>query len=235
MRIWDFHPGYLDRARLLSLHVEMHAIYSILSERKPGYSEHPEVRRWKRRLSALSHWHDLTAAEIELRGYEHRTPLGRKRSGEVSWPLESRENAPISQLMILKSKLTKAGTEGRIPIPKDAQDAWAQHKYSVLARDPALYRQIGQRVARDRTLSSELVSLLCRTLRRPTSAGRLRNAVEHVHGYLSDPGFRFAEEWNASPKETIRRVVQLARDSRITYLTRSTALSDFPWLSRDWS
>ncbi|MFW5896791.1 MAG: pyrimidine dimer DNA glycosylase/endonuclease V, partial [Bacillota bacterium] len=30
MRVWDIHPGYLDRGGLLGQHAEIHAVWSVL-------------------------------------------------------------------------------------------------------------------------------------------------------------------------------------------------------------
>jgi len=43
MRIWDINPGYLHDKSLLGEHRELHAIVSILSKNKKGYSRHPET------------------------------------------------------------------------------------------------------------------------------------------------------------------------------------------------
>ena len=42
MRIWDILPDKLYRQHLLGEHRELHAIWSILTKNKKGYSNHPE-------------------------------------------------------------------------------------------------------------------------------------------------------------------------------------------------
>jgi len=54
---------------------------------------------------------------------------------------------PADQIPLLKAKYVRK-LPGRIPLPRNAQELWASHKYSVMARDPGLYRSIGRRVAR---------------------------------------------------------------------------------------
>jgi len=34
MRIWDIHPGYLNRQSLLGEHRELHGIFSIITNKK---------------------------------------------------------------------------------------------------------------------------------------------------------------------------------------------------------
>jgi hypothetical protein len=68
MRIWDIHPGYLNRNSLLGEHRELHALVSICVHGKKGYAHHPETLRWREFLHALALRHDILVAEMELRG-----------------------------------------------------------------------------------------------------------------------------------------------------------------------
>jgi hypothetical protein len=78
MRVWDLDPSKLCRRHLLGEHRELHAIYSVLSRGKTGYSRHPETLRWKGRLAALYIRHRLLVDEMSRRGYRHMSPLDRK-------------------------------------------------------------------------------------------------------------------------------------------------------------
>jgi hypothetical protein len=75
MRIWDISPSRLCRQHLLGEHRELHAIWSVLTKNKKGYSHHPETLRWKGKLAALYLRHGKLVKEMKLRGYNHRTPL----------------------------------------------------------------------------------------------------------------------------------------------------------------
>ena len=70
MRIWDIHPGYLNRQSLLGEHRELHAIVSIIGNKKKGYSRHPETVRWVGYGWALGQRHRLLSAEMALRGFQ---------------------------------------------------------------------------------------------------------------------------------------------------------------------
>jgi hypothetical protein len=86
MRIWHpIPPLCLDRQRLLGEHRELHAIWSILSQDKKGYRNHPEVKRWEGRLRALSRRHGLLVVEMSRRGYRHASPLLGAQRGQ-GWP-----------------------------------------------------------------------------------------------------------------------------------------------------
>ncbi|MGZ4174115.1 MAG: pyrimidine dimer DNA glycosylase/endonuclease V [Solirubrobacteraceae bacterium] len=75
MRIWDVEPATLCRSHLLGEHRELHAVWTILTEGKRGYANHPEVLRWRGKLAALYARHDAQVAEMETRGYRHASPL----------------------------------------------------------------------------------------------------------------------------------------------------------------
>jgi hypothetical protein len=103
MRIWDIPPKKLCRNHLLGEHRELHAIWSILTTGKKGYKNHPETKRWRKRLRALYLRHDALVREMTHRGYRHRSPLderqatgGRKQTEFV--------DSPESQINILKKK-----------------------------------------------------------------------------------------------------------------------------------
>lgn len=78
MRIWDIDLKKLCRNHLLAEHRELHAIWSVLTKNKKGYSRHPETLRWKGRLRALYNRHENEVKEFERRGYNHKTPLDKR-------------------------------------------------------------------------------------------------------------------------------------------------------------
>jgi hypothetical protein len=219
MRIWDLHPGYLNRGSLLGEHRELHGILAIVANGKRGYARHPETMRWRRHLGALRLRHDILRAEMMLRGYRDLTPVRRVR--RASWPGVFIDS-PAGQISLLHRKYA-GGEAGRIRLPRSNQELWAAHKYSVLARDQSAYRGIGRAVSRLRrgspidALALDLVQLL----RRPPGAGDLDNAILHMWGHLR----------TGSPRPSFASLQRLALDSGEPYLTASTALSDLAvWL-----
>jgi hypothetical protein len=78
MRIWDVPPDKLCRKHLLGEHAELHAIWTILTQERKGYSRHPETMRWKGKLKALYERHQLLVDEMTERGYKHNSRLSRK-------------------------------------------------------------------------------------------------------------------------------------------------------------
>jgi len=223
MRVWDVHPGYLNRQSLLGEHREVHALLVVIGERRAGYARHPETLRWKGHLGALRRRHAVLVAEMTLRGYRHRSPAPH-RGPWGRWP-SGFLDAPGGQFVLLAEKY-RDREPGRIPLPKSLPQLWAQHKYSVMARDPARYRAIGRRVATSRRrsdlgpLALELVELL----REPTTKGRLVNAVAHLWGYVSADAERAPEL--DDPAEALTEIARLAAERDVQYLLHSTALSD---------
>ena len=75
MRVWDVDVRELCDRHLLGEHRELHAIWSILTNGRTGYANHPETVRWRGRLAALYARHDEEVAEMARRGFRHASPL----------------------------------------------------------------------------------------------------------------------------------------------------------------
>lgn len=103
MRIWDVEPRRLCRNHLLGEHRELHAIWSILTKGKAGYSHHPETLRWKGKLRALNLRHNKLVAEMARRGYNHYSPLDARLARGKAIQSDY-VDTPEAQLMILKRK-----------------------------------------------------------------------------------------------------------------------------------
>lgn len=223
MRVWDIHPGYLNRESLLGEHREVHALFSIIGNNRTGYARHPETMRWRGSMGALVTRHDLLAQEMLLRGYRHLSPGPGVEASP--WP-DAYIDAPHEQLVILAGKY-RGKDPGRIPLPGNAQQLWAQHKYSVLARDPELYRHIGPEAAHTKTRGyfQELARTLTETIRVRPQEGRLLNALLHMWGYVSELGTGHCSP-PRTPADLVREIRQRAVRHGVRYLLESTALSD---------
>lgn len=75
MRVWDISVQKLCRKHLLAQHHEIHTIFTVIVDKRKGYSKHPEVIRWSSNVPALIVAHDITVNEMKYRGYRHHTPL----------------------------------------------------------------------------------------------------------------------------------------------------------------
>ena len=225
MRIWDIHPGYLNRQSLLGEHRELHALVSIMVNRKKGYSGHPETLRWVGCGWALTMRHKLLAAEMAFRGYREQSPVP-EAAGRGIWP-EKYLDAPGEQFRLLAAKY-RDKEQGRIPLPRNGQQLWSQHKYSVMARNISLYKKIGKQVAGTAgTEYTALAALLTETLRTAPSAGGIRNALQHMQGHVSEYIPNSEQKSKAGTLgEVLHRVQQGALAKQEPYLLASTALSE---------
>lgn len=226
MRIWDIHPGYLNRQSLLGEHRELHGIVSIIENNKKGYSNHPETLRWFDRQWALKQRHLLLSAEMKLRGFTDKTPVLCDGNNGV-WPSTYIDH-PYEQFKLLEAKY-RDREQGRILLPQSAQQLWGQHKYSILARDIGLYKKIGREVAETKPGDgfSDLAQELTEQLRRRPSQGGLINALQHMWGYVS----KMSPDSNAevdswSPAMLLQQTQQRALSAGVDYLLQSTALSE---------
>ncbi len=226
MRIWDISPGYLNRQSLLGEHCELHAIVSIMINRKKGYSNHPEAVRWAGYGWALKQRHRLLAAEMSLRGFTDESPVT-TRARKGVWP-GTYIDEPFRQFQILDAKYRNK-EHGRIPLPKNAQQLWSHHKYSVLARDVNLYKKLGRNVSgmKPRNDFSELAKIVTGLLRKPPSIGGLRNALQHMWGHVSDcPSAPKGDVESWSLSRLLEEIQRRSLASEESYLISSTALSE---------
>jgi len=226
MRIWDIHPGYLNRQSLLGEHRELHGLVNILTQGKKGYSRHPETLRWVGFGWALKQRHALITAEMALRGYQEKTPV-RTRSGKDQWPTIFIDS-PHQQFQLLKKKYQDK-EPGRIPLPQNAQQLWSQHKYSLLARDPNRYKTLESMVAKTGPHEdfNDLTLELTLALRSPPAKGGLTNALQHMWGNVSHTSNNLSIDINHwTSKKLLHEAQHLALENNQQYLWHSTALSE---------
>jgi hypothetical protein len=234
MRIWDIHPGYLNRQSLLGEHRELHGMMNIILEGKKGYSRHPETLRWIDFAGALAFRHRILSREMSLRGYQDKSPVPHFSwpSTPSDWPV-SYIDSPAMQFEILRRKY-RDKSPGRIPLPKTPQQLWSQYKYSVMARSVLEYQNIGRMLAVDcsskslESLSETLVSLL----RKQPAEGGIRNVLQHMWGYVSSDD-HLVDQKNIleSPIRLIAEIQRRSKENNRKYLLSSTALSEIAvWL-----
>ena len=209
---------------------------SIIVNGKKGYARHPETLRWMNFGWALNKRHQLLSAEMKLRGYNDKSPVHTwKNKGR--WP-DTFIDEPYVQIQLLREKY-RDKEPGRIPLPQNAQQIWRQHKYAVMARNVPLYKKIGADVARmsPRDDFSGLARLLVETLRTPPSQGGLKNALQHMWGYVSDRYEESREPLHACPlMDLLARIQDLTFKHNQPYLMESVALSEFAvWIKDNQS
>ena len=103
MRIWDLPPSLLCINHLLGEHRELHAMWTVITEKKKGYSKHPETIRWQGKLKAMYLRHEELVTEMTFRGYNHHSPLDkRKATGKSKQDVFI--DVPLEQIQILQQK-----------------------------------------------------------------------------------------------------------------------------------
>ena len=111
MRIWDLEPKILCRNHLLGEHRELHAMWTIISLGKKGYSKHPETIRWYGKLKALYTRHENLVLEMKKRGYNHKSPLNKNLATGIgiqrSYLSTKREQIEILRLKNCECQLPK--------------------------------------------------------------------------------------------------------------------------------
>jgi len=220
MYIWDLSAGYLGREQLAAEHDLLHRLAATLRDGSESAAGQMELLRWGGYQPVFYLRHQLLMAEMELRGDRHNTPFDQEGEESV-WPVQYLQS-PGKQFELLGEEV--GGGDARIPLPGNAQQLWAQHKYSVMARDANLYRALGPGVAQGRWHDdfAGLAQLLVDALRQPPAIGQLRNALQHMWGHVSSGG----EAMPKSDGALMRRIQQKAYEQQERYLLESTALSE---------
>ena len=231
MRIWDIHPGSLNRQSLLGEHKELHGIVSIIKNNKKGYYRHPETLRWVNHGWAIKQRHKLLVAEMSLRGYKDSSPVN-LRANKHHWP-DTFIDQPYRQLEILKEKYS-AREPGRIPLPNTARELWHHHKFSVLARDEKYYQQCekwfsGNAARQDFLALARQLILLLRTP--PTSSG-MDHSIRAMWQCVSPSHVDEKRGMETSSfKKNLHALQQRVHEEGTSDLRFSTALSELAaWL-----
>ena len=72
MRIWSFHPKYLDRQGLIALWREALLAQKVLRGETRGYKHHPQLLRFRSQydpVAAIAKYLEYVFAEVVTRGY----------------------------------------------------------------------------------------------------------------------------------------------------------------------
>lgn len=76
VRVWSgISASELDDIHLLAEHADLHLILSVITNRKKGYSKHPEVIRFHGKLGYIYKRHEQDVKEMEKRGLNHKSPI----------------------------------------------------------------------------------------------------------------------------------------------------------------
>ncbi|ABC33279.1 hypothetical protein HCH_06646 [Hahella chejuensis KCTC 2396] len=212
--LFDIDPGYLS---LPQLQHQLNMLQGAI--RKPEkIQQDPHLKSWRGHVDALMTMYNLVVSEINLR--QNSTLPYIHASGEsLIWP--ARPGIPVEE------QWPQAEAGARLPSPRNDQALWAQHKYSVMARNQGMYQSLGRAVAAREIGLGDLAEELVAALRVPPPLGGLRNAVWHMWGYIS----QFSQlKPDNTPLPTVFREIQLlAGKHQSAYLLNSTALGELAY------
>jgi len=234
MRVWDIHPGYLSTRSLLGEHAEIHALYSIISKKKSGYSMHPETRRWTGHVEFLILRHDLIWKEMALRGFKHNSPCPSVENIEGKINHVPYIDLPEAQFEILRKKYIQKNQRGRIPLPRTGSEFWSHHKYSVMSRGYQYYLDIQQfmKNRKDRSIEQEhdLILMIQMYMEKQISLKALNNVIEHLWGYFKNKANLQEKTHFFNLPDSIKKLNYLfgmAEKYQQNYLLHSTIFADF--------
>ena len=235
MRVWDIHPGYLSNRSLLGEHVEIHALYSIITGGKNGYSRHPETKRWIENINQLVSRHNLVVIEMLLRDFKHNSPLQFSENIQGSCRINTLYyiNLPADQFTILHRKYSLKEQTGRIPLPKYGIDFWAHHKYSVMARGYQYYKDI-QKYLRDRLIypieqENVLIDRILSYLKMEIIEKALDNVILHLWGYFKNRATPEERKCFLNISNSLKKmdmILVMAKKYQLHYLLHSTIFVD---------
>jgi len=236
MRVWDIHPGYLSGRSLLGEHVEIHALYSIITGGKDGYSQHPETKRWIENLNQLVFRHNLVVKEMFLRNFKHNSPLQFFGNTKDYYLMDnlSYVDLPAEQFGILNRKYSNNGQAGRIPLPKNGTEFWAHHKYSIMTRGYQYYKEIQSFMKDKKSLpiqqEGELILKIQNYMNFNMAEKSLENTIQHLWGYFkkeatSEEKIYFFDL--SDPISKLNILFAMARKYQKYYLLHSTVFADF--------
>lgn len=117
MRLWSFHPRYLDARGLVTLWREALLAQAVLARPGAGYSRHPQLQRFRAApdpLAAIATYLCAIAAEAECRDY--RFALHKIGAGRTA------ERFPVTQGQVLYE--------------------WAHLQHKLALRDPDVRRRL---------------------------------------------------------------------------------------------
>jgi len=234
MRVWDIHPGYLSTRSLLGEHAEIHALYSIISKKKSGYSRHPETRRWTGHLEFLILRHDLILKEMTLRGFNHHSPCPSVENIEGKINHVPYIDLPEAQFEILRKKYTQKNQKGRIPLPRTGSEFWSHHKYSVMGRGYQYYQDIQQFIKnrKDRPIGEEhdLIRMIQMYMEKQITLKALNNVIEHLWGYFKITVNLQEKMYFFNLPDSVKKLnylFKMAEKYQQNYLLHSTVFADF--------
>jgi hypothetical protein len=221
-QLYEYDPGYLTGA---ALEEQLELLHYCLINTSGIYLDE-DLRNWTGHTDALTVQLNLLQAERAFRTAD--LPEYLQTSGDsIVWPHQLPQTLIMQFARLADSKAGDSPTPPRLNKPRNEQSLWAQHKYSILARNQTLYLSLGPMVARQQLEFDDLLGELSYCKRIPPLAAGLRNAVGHLWGYVA--------KWSTLVPTTTNlyslmlEIQNLAIQHHVAYLLQSTALVELAY------
>ena len=215
--IFDVDAGFLDDEWLAA---QMRLLVGLVATEDAGLRARIPVC-WQAHQDALVLRLEQLIEEMRLRGLA--TPQGLPRTAEsVIWPVAGTRT--LAEQLAQLADRAACGHRGRIALPRNDHELWACYKYSVLARNHQSYARLGQLVAARAIPVDRLWRELVNAIRVPPAEGGLRNALQHMWGYVSRYTSGLPEATGL--RALLIEIQRLSAAHEERYLLNSTALGE---------
>lgn len=223
MKIWDCFPAYLNKNQLVAEHRELHGIMQMVERGYPVRSDmDPHIANWLQAPQAIAWRHSLVAEEMRLHEIAHKSPIDSFRT-PVEWPPFSKEITLSMQF----DQVNALAHDARLVIPNETETLIQQSAFSVMARDPALYKYLQQESHHGRLVMTELLKEVSEIVRKPVQVEVYERVINSMWRYCKQApeAFTFSSSEHR-PARRIRAMQFLAGKYRWPELWQSTALTD---------
>ena len=223
MKIWDCYPAYLNQNQLIAEHRELHGLMQLIETGGGEQSNmDPHVANWLQAPQALAWRHALLVEEMRLHQVDHKSPMDYDRKTTV-WPVISKEMSLSMQYDQLKA----LSHDARLVIPTETETLIRQNAFSIMARDPGLYKYLQSESHHGRLALPELFREVTLVVRKPVSKEVYERVIATMWRYCqkAPEAFTFSSSHDR-PSRRIRAIQYLAGKYRWPELWQSTALTD---------
>ncbi|MCM2679471.1 pyrimidine dimer DNA glycosylase/endonuclease V [Echinimonas agarilytica] len=223
MKIWDCYPAYLNQNLLVAEHRELHGLQQISNRKTPiTKATDAHIAAWISSPNAMSIRHDQIVEEMHLHQIEHRSPMPRDDE-PVEWPPLLQQPSVANQF----SQLREVSSDARLAVPEDSETLIEQFAFSLMARDPALYKRLQAQTAQGDLSLDELMVTVSETLQLPVDEEVYQRVISTMWRYCAKApeAFTFASSVN-EPRRRLRAIQYLASKYKWPELWKSTALTD---------
>ncbi|MFD2230927.1 hypothetical protein [Alkalimarinus sediminis] len=215
-QIWDLDAGFLDDELLTE---QMRLLSGLINDQTNRDKRLPA--HWISHEDALVVRLNQLIAEMRLRDIatpEYQTVY----EGTVIWPARLQE--PLKDQLQRLAERCEQGKKGRIGIPSNEREIWANYRYSVMARSHNAFISLGQQVTSRQISFDDLLLEVVHATRAEPYQPDVRNALQQMWGYVSANSYIRPNE--VENNELLAEVQLLAKQTHSEYLLKSTSLGE---------